>query len=135
MRKQFIIWNNLLRCDSTTITGAPATVVNHDRTDDDTESKSPALAEMEIQVVEQLKLQPDGSYIVSVYDTVMAIIKLAARDRFAVITMTELQWISKVRSIEIRISLVSAAMKIIEAYVMCTCRWWCTCLFPFRFWR
>jgi hypothetical protein len=57
--------------------------------DDDTESKSPAAAELEVQVVEQLKLQQDGSYIVSVFDTVMAIIKLAARDRFADISFTE----------------------------------------------
>ena len=97
MRQQFVIWNNLLRCDS--MDTSVAAVM-----DDDTESKSPASAEMEIQAVLQLKLQPDGSYIVSVYDTVMAIIKLAARDRFAVITQTDLQWISKVTSIEIRIS-------------------------------
>ena len=72
------------------------TVLAHGSMDDDTESKSPAAAELEVQVVEQLKLQQDGSYIVSVFDTVMAIIKLAARDRFVVITFKTHLWLSQV---------------------------------------
>lgn len=95
-RKQFLVWNNLLRCDCENTSAASVTVLAHGSMDDDTESKSPAAAELEVQVVEQLKLQQDGSYIVSVFDTVMAIIKLAARDRFAVITFKTHLWLSQV---------------------------------------
>jgi len=92
---QFKSWNTLLSWDSSSSYGENTTATSSPLNDDnhfDCET-NPNSSNSRLECAPQLRRQEDGSYLISVYDFTLAIIKLAGSSRFSLLSNNTLMYI------------------------------------------
>jgi hypothetical protein len=93
-KQQFSSWNKLLGFDNRNRVALKRTLTTRIFNDEESQPS----AEDDAVMACQIQLQPDGTYVVSVYDTAMAIIELAGKDHFVPFSFSSHERIINVRN-------------------------------------